>query len=277
MKVIAMAMIRAKGGVVGVLAFLVFGANVRAEERTFTNLEGKEIKAELISATETEVTIKLATGREYSIALDKLIAADQEYIRSWRAAKPADAAADADAEAEAEAEAVPDVDGSGSEASDPKPEAEAEAEAKVEGPAISKLELDYRFVKKKTGSKKLGKGQDVETWIYEVELTNKSRVAVPQVTIKYEMFINYDSKYAEKKRGLSHTVEGEYVLKSLPGQGRINFKTAGVPVLTDKSRTLKGDIVTIVQYEEELAGIILNFYQGENKVGTQAYGRTKRD
>ena len=261
----------------GALAFFVFGANVRAEERTFTNLEGKEIKAELISATETNVTIKLATGKEYSIALDKLIAADQEYIRSWRAEKPADADAGADAGAgagagaEAEAEAEAEVDGSGPEAIDPKPE------AKVEGPAISKLELDYRFVKKKTGSKKLGKGQDVETWLYEVELSNKSRVAVPQVTIKYEMFINYDSKYADKKRGLARTVEGEYVMKALSGQGRINFNTAGVPVQTDKSRTLKGDIVTIVQYEEDLAGIILNFYQGENKVGTQSYGRTKRD
>jgi len=56
-----------------------------AEYRTWTNKAGKTISAELVSLTDTEVTIKLKTNRrETAIAIDTLSAADQEFLKQWK-------------------------------------------------------------------------------------------------------------------------------------------------------------------------------------------------
>ena len=185
------------------------------------------------------MTIKRNDGKEFTLDLSKLSTPDQEFIEKWRKENPQEAAPAA--------------------------------------PVVGKLELNYRVTKKKVGSRKLGKKRSEETWRYEVALTNRSRKPLPKLTVKYEMFIRYYNKYAKIKRAVARTEQGEYVIEGIAANGSVEFKTKGAKLLTDKSRELNGDIVYVTQYEEDLVGLIIQFYQGEKKVGEHTYGRTKRN
>lgn len=63
------------------------------ELRTFTNAQGKAIQAKLVSVNGTEVTIEMAGGQQYTLAITSLSAADQQYIQSAPAPAAAPAAA----------------------------------------------------------------------------------------------------------------------------------------------------------------------------------------
>ena len=214
--------------------------SAKAEERAFTDTKGRTITASLISATEDKVTIKRSSnGKEYTLDLSKLSEGDQAFIKKWREENP--------------------------EAAAPK------------DPVIGEVKFEYRISKKKTNTRKLGKDRSVEKWLYEVELTNKDRNPIPKITAKYELFVRYYDKHADPKRGVARTETGEYVIKGIEGNGRYKFQTKVISAETNKSRTLNGDIVTSYQYEEDLEGVILQFYQGEKKIGEHSYGRTKRN
>lgn len=59
-----------------------FGAN--AESRTFTSADGKSMEAEIVSATDAEVTVKLAaTQRQVRFPIVLLSEEDQAYVRNW--------------------------------------------------------------------------------------------------------------------------------------------------------------------------------------------------
>lgn len=53
-----------------------------AETRTWTDVQGRKIEAELIRASDTEVVVKLR-GKEVSIPLAKLSEEDREYVDEW--------------------------------------------------------------------------------------------------------------------------------------------------------------------------------------------------
>lgn len=58
-----------------------------AEMRTFTNKNGKSLKAEIVSKTDTHVKLKTVSSKGekvYSIAIDTLSDKDQEYIKNWK-------------------------------------------------------------------------------------------------------------------------------------------------------------------------------------------------
>ena len=75
---------------VGAGAF-AFGATlVAGEPRVWTSSDGKTVSAELVGATETTVTIKAEGGREYTLAHERLSAADQEFIAEYLKAKKAE-------------------------------------------------------------------------------------------------------------------------------------------------------------------------------------------
>ena len=50
--------------------------------RTFTNTQGKAIQAKLVSVSGPNVTLELADGRKFVLAITTLSAADQQYIKS---------------------------------------------------------------------------------------------------------------------------------------------------------------------------------------------------
>ncbi len=75
--------------------FLVLGLSLAAawaqapELRTFTNAQGKAIQAKLVAVSGPNVTLEMADGRKFVLAITALSAADQQYIKS----APAPAAA----------------------------------------------------------------------------------------------------------------------------------------------------------------------------------------
>ena len=55
-----------------------------AKERTFTSADGKELTAEIVSATEKDVTVKKSSdGKEYKLPLERLSKADQDFVAAW--------------------------------------------------------------------------------------------------------------------------------------------------------------------------------------------------
>jgi hypothetical protein len=58
-----------------------------AEIRTFTNKEGKPLKAEIVSKTETHVKLKTPAskgGKVYTVAIVTLSNKDQEFVANWK-------------------------------------------------------------------------------------------------------------------------------------------------------------------------------------------------
>jgi hypothetical protein len=53
------------------------------EYRAFTSSDGKSLEAKLVSATATEATIVRKDGKEFTLPLSRLSAADQAYIDTW--------------------------------------------------------------------------------------------------------------------------------------------------------------------------------------------------
>ena len=51
--------------------------------RTFTNTEGKSIEAQIVSATDKDVTLKLPSGKTSTVLLSNLSHADQDHVKSW--------------------------------------------------------------------------------------------------------------------------------------------------------------------------------------------------
>jgi len=67
------------------------GVAARAgEARVWTSADGKTVNAELVSATDTTVTIRAEGGREYTIPHERLSAADREFIADHLETKKAE-------------------------------------------------------------------------------------------------------------------------------------------------------------------------------------------
>ena len=74
-----------------VAALSVAASGLRAGEvRVWTSADGKTVNAELVGATDTTVTIKAEGGREYTLAHERLSAADQEFVAEYLKAKKAE-------------------------------------------------------------------------------------------------------------------------------------------------------------------------------------------
>ncbi len=70
-------------------------AGLGAEEfREFTNSSGKTIKAVVISATATDVTLKMEDGRQLTGGVAFFSESDRQFIETWRKANPAKIAYD---------------------------------------------------------------------------------------------------------------------------------------------------------------------------------------
>lgn len=63
-----------------------FAAIAADDARTWTNNDGKTVKGVLLRSTETTVTIRVGT-RDFTLKLDTLSKADQEYVKSYNEAQ----------------------------------------------------------------------------------------------------------------------------------------------------------------------------------------------
>lgn len=68
-----------------VFGWFVFLCSVcHAEMHTFTDVQGRKLKAEIVAVDDSAVTIKLGNGRNSKIARDKLSDEDQDYVSEWQ-------------------------------------------------------------------------------------------------------------------------------------------------------------------------------------------------
>lgn len=70
----------------GMLLMLVLAVPgwVHAEMRTWTSTDGKQIRAEILSATDTDVVLKLENGKEYTLPIKRLSVVDGTYVVRWQ-------------------------------------------------------------------------------------------------------------------------------------------------------------------------------------------------
>ncbi|MFZ4763698.1 MAG: hypothetical protein ACOYMN_01990 [Roseimicrobium sp.] len=61
---------------------------VLAVPRNFTSTDGKTISAELVTANSLQATLKLASGQESVVPLNRLSKADQDFITAWLKQSP---------------------------------------------------------------------------------------------------------------------------------------------------------------------------------------------
>ncbi|MEM8954503.1 MAG: hypothetical protein AAGD22_10165 [Verrucomicrobiota bacterium] len=59
-----------------------------ASARTFTDVNGREIEAEILHGNAETVTIKTTAGKDFTVPIAKFSAADQEFIKEWIKSKP---------------------------------------------------------------------------------------------------------------------------------------------------------------------------------------------
>lgn len=58
------------------------------EFRTFTNAQGQTLRARIVSASESDVTIRREDGKEFTMPLSRLSASDREFVASWSKTEP---------------------------------------------------------------------------------------------------------------------------------------------------------------------------------------------
>jgi hypothetical protein len=69
------------------LALIAGNIAGNAEIRTFTNKDGKPLKAEVVSKTDSHVKLKTPTakgGKIYTIVITTLSEKDQEFVKNWK-------------------------------------------------------------------------------------------------------------------------------------------------------------------------------------------------
>lgn len=71
------------------LAALLFCTSISIHAREWTNTDGVKISAELLSVNGDSVVLKMENGREYTVPLNTLSAADNEFAKSWQAEQTA--------------------------------------------------------------------------------------------------------------------------------------------------------------------------------------------
>lgn len=78
----------------GTQAFIFFclfpSLEARAEMRQFTDVEGRTLQAEIISAAENSIQLKLKSGKTATIEMVRLSDRDQAYVKEWQVGREAE-------------------------------------------------------------------------------------------------------------------------------------------------------------------------------------------
>ncbi|MEM7011120.1 MAG: hypothetical protein AAF585_06510 [Verrucomicrobiota bacterium] len=83
-----------KPNIIAALAFFIISPlSTVAQERTWTNLDGKTITAELLELNDGVATLRLNNGRRYEVSLKTLSEADNKFAAEWTAVNEAEARA----------------------------------------------------------------------------------------------------------------------------------------------------------------------------------------
>ena len=65
------------------LAAMIVLLSPSSEARPFTNAEGKTLEADIVRASDTEVTLRMVNQRTATVKISSLSEIDQAYVRKW--------------------------------------------------------------------------------------------------------------------------------------------------------------------------------------------------
>lgn len=72
-----------------IVSFLLAIPGAHAEMRQFTDVDGRALQAEMVSAAEASIHVKLKSGQTATIEMARLSASDQAYVKEWLVAHKA--------------------------------------------------------------------------------------------------------------------------------------------------------------------------------------------
>jgi hypothetical protein len=229
-------------GVLSALALLV-ALPASAETRTFTDNQGREIEAEVTGVSGSQVTLRLAGGKSYTIPIAKLSKADQLFVKVWK-----DLAKDA-----------PSANEGGSEGNRPAVPANVEY--------VLEFKADKERVKKGIKNKVESGESRRDDWIYEVELENRSRVELEGLEMSYRIYVDaaataklsFDAppKFHGGRTEVDPVKDGESVTVKTKTVTLADLELDAGYVFTDGSRN---------DLEDKLEGIWIKLWHGDKKV-----------
>ena len=212
-----------------------------AEMRTFTDTQGREIEAEILTVSGSKVTLKLANGKTYTIPVSKLSKDDRFFVEVW---------ADLDKKGEGE-------------------------KTEGTGPMIPdrvnyRFELEVNKERIKKGDKtRVDRGEyKLDEWIFKVELENRSRVDLEGLEMSYRIYV--DTKASAKLGSLEEPPkvyggrvkvdpvdDGDSVLVKTGPAKLMELQLDGDFVFNDGSRN---------KLDDDLEGVWIKVWHGEKKV-----------
>lgn len=184
-----------------IIAIVFFGIGLlQAEPRTFTDLFGRAITAELISVDGDQIRIRRDDGQTFTLATSKLTEADQKYIKDWVASQPSTSPTSE----KTDTKTLPD----------PKKIVVNLSRAKFNTRIITKYET---YVHKH------------EDWGYSIQLTNQNLGALQKLRIEYNLFAR---TYADSSSPT--LITGAKNIATLASRGSDVFRTGSAEVCKTK-------------------------------------------
>lgn len=183
------------------IVFLFFFVSVVViDARTFTNREGKQIKAEVIAVRQGQVYLKM-NDREFAVPFSSLSDSDQQYLREW-------VKKNIDYNLSIDAQPIENKEARQSSRSNNLPN-----DGKLVGGNYSARTRTESQIKA------------IEFWNFEVEFTNRTRVALPESVVHY-MIIVRDDEFRKSRN--DHSLIGYFghkTLNSIPSMENLTFST----------------------------------------------------
>ncbi len=139
------------------------------------------------------------------------------------------------------------------------------------------ISLDMRFEKEKLGTRK-GDQKESTEWLFNVTITNRGFNDLEGVTFKYAIFKDLHDRYAKDKNAVVDALVGTVEPRNLPRTKSFSFKTGAMRVDKENSKTYKGLIDGVKQYEykkwdESLCGITVEVYLKDKLVDRKEFGK----
>ncbi|MFH1499049.1 MAG: hypothetical protein ABII82_14625 [Verrucomicrobiota bacterium] len=202
--------------------------------RTFTDTQGRSIRAQLIDATDDEVTIKREDGRTFTLKVDQLSAADQKVIREF--------------------------------AKRPRPIPAGALQVEMSRGMFSSEKKDSDVILTTGKIVKNGRTTTTEKWGYTITLNNKSPEPIKGLRAEYRLFATVDNVHEKGKQGLKKTAYSTKI-ETIPLHDRVSFRTETIDA--SKMR-YNGNIVSAATGDstsrETLVGIWIRIYRDQELV-----------
>jgi hypothetical protein len=219
---------------------VVIGVSASAGARTFTDLRGLKIEADVIDVTGGDVTVRLASGKTAKISISRLIKADRDFLAEWQDKSKAGA-------------------GDGSKTTPATP-----------ANLANLIGIDAKKARVRKGEKTQEAEGEItkEWWAFAVEIRNKSQTDLEGLKLSYRIYVDNQASKKLAFGGTSAVAGGDITLDKVARGGVLKRNTDEVLLnqikldadfeFTDRSRS---------RLEDKLEGVWIKIWQGDRKVG----------